>query len=446
MTKRSLIMLTVLLLVCGMMAACGDGSDNAGGNSSGKEQAAPAAPGADNSGKTAAPQVSKDPVEILVYSNFPETADDFDDVFVKPVKAKYPNITLKLTTKVSGHPTITEQVAAGQVPDIMIGTVLNLFEFQQLGLFSDMTPEIKKFNFDMNRIDPAIIQETKTYSDKGELYGIPYEANFTALYYNKDLFDKFAVAYPKDGMMWDDVVELTKKVTRNADGVQYRGLEPENVTRMASPLGFGFIDPKTNKPLIQSWKPAYDLLQRIITIPGNAPPKVIQFDKDSFFKDKIVSMIATTNVFNRFADANMNWDVVTYPQYPDHKGTFGVAGGRPLMISSKSKHRDQAFQVIETVMSDEIQIMRNKTGKVTTLASENVLKTFAADLPYAKGKNIKAVYALKPGWRVLSEYDDLANPIVFKHSVDMYSGKDINTVIRETEEDITKAIQTEGKR
>jgi multiple sugar transport system substrate-binding protein len=155
-------------------------------------------------------------------------------------------------------------------------------------------------------------------------------------------------------------------------------------------------------------------------------------------------MTATTNAIADFKDNTMNWDMVTYPQYPDHKGTFGVAGARPLMISSASKHKQQAFQVIDTVLSNEVQLKMNRLGTVSPLTDKAVQDAFGADIPYVKGKNLAAIYKLKPGWRKLSDYDDIAADIVFTHSVDMYSGKDINTVIRETEDEITKAI-AEGK-
>jgi multiple sugar transport system substrate-binding protein len=307
-----------------------------------------------------------------------------------------------------------------------------------------MNPLIKQNKFDLNRIEPAILEEMKSYSDKGELFGLPYTANFTALFYNKDLFDKFGVAYPKDGMMWSEVVDLAKKMTRNVDGVQYRGLDPENITRISSPLGVTYVDKQTNKPTIQSWKPGYDLLQSIINIPGNAPTGTIKkFDGDPFFKDKVVAMTATTNAIADFKDNTMDWDMVTYPQYPDHKGTFGVAGARPLMISSASKYKQQAFQVIDTVLSNEVQMKMNRLGTVSPLTDKAVQDAFGADIPYVKGKNLAAIYKLKPGWRKLSNYDDIAAEIVFRHSVDMYSGKDINTVIRETEDEITKAIAEE---
>jgi multiple sugar transport system substrate-binding protein len=116
------------------------------------------------------------------------------------------------------------------------------------------------------------------------------------------------------------------------------------------------------------------------------------------------------------------------------------------MISSKSKHKDQAFQVIQTVMSDEIQVNLNRLGRVTSLSSIDVKKTYGTGIPSLKGKNLAASYALKPAWNILSDYDDDANKITFNRSLDLYKGKDINTVIRETEEEITKAIEQSDRK
>jgi multiple sugar transport system substrate-binding protein len=169
--------------------------------------------------------------------------------------------------------------------------------------------------------------------------------------------------------------------------------------------------------------------------------EVKQYDKDPFFKDKTVAMIATTNQVVQFKNLDMNWDLVAYPQYKEHKGTFGVAGARPLVISSTSKHKQQAFQVVETVLSNDVQAKMNRLGTMSPLTDKAVQASFGEDLPYLKGKNLAAIYKLKPGWRKLSDYDGIAEEIVFRHSKDLYTGKDVNTVIRETEEEISKAIQ-----
>ncbi|NOU90117.1 extracellular solute-binding protein [Paenibacillus sp. LMG 31460] len=43
------------------------------------------------------------------------------------------------------------------------------------------------------------------------------------LYYNKDIFDKFGISYPRNGMTWDEVYDLAKKLNRTEDGISYRG-------------------------------------------------------------------------------------------------------------------------------------------------------------------------------------------------------------------------------
>jgi multiple sugar transport system substrate-binding protein len=399
----------------------------------------------ESTGNEAVKENSKDPVELLVFSNFEETALDFDEIFVKPVKEKYPYISLKIATSANGN-TIENAIAAGTIPDIIVGSVLQLGRLQVLGLMSDLNPLIRKHQFDLNRIEPEILNYVKQYSDKGEILGIPYTANFTALFYNKDIFDKFGVAYPKDGMTWDETVELAKKMTRSSDGVDYRGLDPEKLTRVASSLGVSFVDPKTEKPMIQAWKPAYELYKQIISIPGNSSEATFKHNKNTFLKDKTVAMVAKTNMLKDLetADKNaLNWDLVTYPQHKDHMGTFGVAGARALLITPQAKNKDAAFQVISTVLSDQVQTEMNSLGTMTPLKSVDVQKTFGEKLPYLKGKNIQSIHKLKPSFRKLSNYDDAGERIVTEHSIDLIKDKDINTIIRETEEEISRAIAAE---
>lgn len=47
----------------------------------------------------------------------------------------------------------------------------------------------------------------------GKVYAMPFKKDCTILYYNKDLFDKAGVEYPKDGMTLTDYRELAAKMT-----------------------------------------------------------------------------------------------------------------------------------------------------------------------------------------------------------------------------------------
>jgi ABC-type glycerol-3-phosphate transport system substrate-binding protein len=120
-----------------------------------------------------------------------------------------------------------------------------------------------------------------------------------------------------------------------------------------------------------------------------------------------------------------------------------VAGARALIVTPNAKDKDAAFQVISTVVSDAVQEEASRLGTMSPLKSLEVQKTFGSKLPFLNGKNIPAVYQLKPAWRKISDYDDVANKIVTDHFKDINQGKDINTIIRETEEAINQTIAAE---
>jgi multiple sugar transport system substrate-binding protein len=70
------------------------------------------------------------------------------------------------------------------------------------------------------------------------------------------------------------------------------------------------------------------------------------------------------------------------------------------------------------------------------------MDAFSADLPYTKGKNVKAAFYNKQNYpKNPTEYDGTALSIAYNRSLDLYAGKDINTVIRETEEEINKEVE-----
>jgi multiple sugar transport system substrate-binding protein len=225
--------------------------------------------------------------------------------------------------------------------------------------------------------------------------------------------------------------------------VQYRGLDPENITRLAWMRGLDFVDPKTDKPIMDSWKPVFELLQKIISIPGNKPEgKIVLWDYDSFFKIRNVAMRVSSNQFNRLKDMpDLNWDMVTYPIYRDAPDAIGTGGGKVLLISNTSKHKDDAFHVIESVLSDEVQKEYNRQGTLSVLKDKAVQAEFGKQ-PFLKGKNVMSVFKQPVGYHLVTEYDEYVKKIPFNHTMDLYKGtKDINTVIRETQEEMTKIIQ-----
>src|SRR5262249_24395576 len=148
-------------------------------------------------------------------------------------------------------------------------------------------------------------------------------------YYNKDIFDRFAVPYPKDGMTWDNAIDLAKKLTRSDGGVQYKGLTIDgNINRLGEQRSLPMVDP-TGKSVLQTdgWKSVFDVYRQIGQIPGNLleNPQRIQ----AFEKDKNLAMLAGLSArigeFEQLQNQGqaMNWDMVTMPTFSQApKNTF----------------------------------------------------------------------------------------------------------------------------
>lgn len=72
-----------------------------------------------------------------------------------------------------------------------------------------MTELIKKHNLDLGRLEPVLVDSMKKMGN-GEIWALPTGTATNVIIYNKDIFDKFGVDYPTDGMTWDEFYELAK--------------------------------------------------------------------------------------------------------------------------------------------------------------------------------------------------------------------------------------------
>ncbi|MDF2725328.1 MAG: extracellular solute-binding protein family 1, partial [Paenibacillus sp.] len=271
------------LLALMIVSGCGQGEPNAG-SSANSEQSRPDA-------------ARQEPVTLNLFAGQDLPSENlWNELLHEPLKKKYPYITVNVIKKGKG---IKDLIAGGTSFDLYTEFQGYLGNMIQVGLVEDITPyaTTKKYNIDYSRFDSLYIDALKEYSDKGEIFGLPYYRQANALYYNKDIFDKFGVSYPKDGMTWEETVELARKVTRNESGTQYYGLDPENATRLAFPLSLVIMNGKTNKAEVNNepWKRVFQLAQSIYSIPGNIPEKTANLNGGGivrFMQEKRIAMLA----------------------------------------------------------------------------------------------------------------------------------------------------------
>ncbi|MBL4846815.1 MAG: sugar ABC transporter substrate-binding protein [Planctomycetes bacterium] len=108
------------------------------------------------------------------------------------------------------------QFLGGNPPDVMYLSQEFVEDFARQNYLKDLTPLEERDRAELEPEDfyPEVYQR---FRHEGKLYGVSKDFATLVLYYNKDLFQKWDVPYPKPGWTWDDFLETAKKLTRGGD-------------------------------------------------------------------------------------------------------------------------------------------------------------------------------------------------------------------------------------
>ncbi|WP_282935947.1 extracellular solute-binding protein [Paenibacillus sp. RC67] len=409
------------------------------------------APLPNNPSPTKEPTVDKssEKADLVIYGAAGNTEDEFNNRWGNALKVKFPNYTLKYIANQKGS-TLPELITAGQPIDIIFdsigGAAGNLIqnEFQY-----DISDLVKKHNVDLSRFEPSFLDATRQL---GGLYGLPVNGGGLVLYYNKDIFDKFGVAYPADGMTWEDLLALSKKVTKNEGGKQYAGFATSVTHPMRmNPMSMDIVDKATTRAAIDNdkWK---QFIQNVIVNPivQDAEYKAFIQEKkgmlftNDFAKEQNLAMFAM-NFGLQYAVKEfetLNWDMVSLPTFKDAPGVGTQPYPNFFFITASSKYKDAAMEVLKYVTSDEHELIESKKGNIPVLKNEEIKKVFGQDTAF-KNKNMKnAVFFNKfatPHARTI--YDDkVIGAIDSNIKKVVYGEADLNTAFRLAQEEANKAI------
>ncbi|MEF3306138.1 ABC transporter substrate-binding protein [Paenibacillus sp. GYB003] len=395
-----------------------------------------------------------EPVTLKMYTlakSFSEA--DFKRLVTEPVRKKYPHISIELMEEPndSTGAGLEKFIVAGNVPDLIYANTQNIGSYSRdLQVALDLNGPVKQYQFRLDRLSPEALDSIRSYGKNGELYGIPFSTNGAALYYNKDIFDKFGVPYPKDGSTWEDILELGKRVGRTEGGVEYKPLGLASFTHLATSLSLPYIDAKTNKAAFgtDGWTRVAQTYKAIKELPNN---KYKGGNDDLFMSKQELAMYATyDNVLLFLEELNrsgkaLDWDIASYPNFKEKPGAGLGFDAKVLLVSSKTKHVREALQVIESMTSDDVQMAVTRSGRISSLNDPKFKENFGKDLQSLQGKNVAALFknvqAFKPP---VTKEVNAVSKFMGEAAADIEAGKDINTALRQAEEKANKALEALG--
>jgi multiple sugar transport system substrate-binding protein len=389
--------------------------------------------------------VRQEPVTLSFYSKL--TPAEFETYIARHVRVKFPHVTLQQVEQKSA--TIQDLITVGNVPDIIWEGSTNLQTLTPLKVMADLRPLAEKHKFDFGRYRDGVVDNIRSYSENGQLYFLPFNVFEFALHYNKDVFNKFGVPFPKDHMTWDEVISLAGKMNRQDNGVQYVGMRPPlSTNRTQMQLSLPYVDAQTGKAAIQTegWKRLFDTIRNMY--PGPSTVRSFFDYRDEFLKQRTVGMMPDilqlqNSDMAAFEKEGLEWDVVTYPAFADKPKVGAGLFSDGMVLSAGSKHVDLAFQIISYISTDpEVQLNATRDGRVTALKDPQLLARAFENNPAAAGKNLKPLSEMRyPASFPMSDYDRKGLSIVESKLKNYVAGKgDVNTLLREAEEQLEKAI------
>ncbi|CAG7622428.1 hypothetical protein PAESOLCIP111_02425 [Paenibacillus solanacearum] len=391
-----------------------------------------------------------EPANLVVYSGSGDSPESWNERFGSPLKEKFPQYNIKYIQKQSNLG-IKELLTSGETIDIYWDSIGGFASaVLDNGLEFDMTELMKKYNVDFSRMEKTVADSVKQISPD-KIYGIPVFNNNMVLNYNKDLFDKFGVPYPKDGMTWNEAIQMGEKLTR-FDGKQYVGLSSSQTHMLLmNQLSIPFIDQAKGTPTIFSNEKWRDYYNTVFVGPAKAPgyKEYIKAHKEAipyrneFLKDKDLAMFAwLSSIIFVFPEdfSAMNWDVISLPTFDSLPGVGSQAYPTYFSVTSMSKQRDQAMKVIQYLISDEMQEKLSKKGVMPVSNSDAIKKVYGQESAF-KDKNLKSAFYNKfAPIPYKSQYDNLLLAPYAKAVPPIILNGDYNTTFRSTEEDTVKKL------
>jgi multiple sugar transport system substrate-binding protein len=362
-------------------------------------------------------QVCDDELFIFAanYKPFEATVDEsrqgtrvFDEIIGNKLRAAFPDVKIKYATW--DLPVRYEDLKkAGVTPDIIIEDPKSRIDrdLEPMGWVGDLTADLQKAGIDLNTLNKAAVELTRSRSDGG-IYGVPLFIDEHVLLYNKKIFDKFGVQHPKPGMTYDEAYKLAKKLTRDDGLDHYKGYmqHPDQYLEFNQAGLYPFQptageEPKPEELKVSitgdGWKQYVENLYRFLTIPRNEFTTVTDFFKGDMSQPGHLAMaVETVSRLNMYAGNELFIEDGDEESFKEQAKSvdIGVTAIPVLKRGSTTSaaHKDQALRIVKWLVSEEAQTEISKQGIKAVLQTEGVVSNFGKSVPALANLDTSAVY------------------------------------------------------
>jgi multiple sugar transport system substrate-binding protein len=260
---------------------------------------------------------------------------------------------------------LAQAIASGDVPDLMGMDLIYAPQFEKAGQLEDLTDRIASWP-ELKTASPG---HMTVATWQGHLYGVPLYADVSALFYNKDLFEKAGLDPNKPPTSLAELREYADKITALGGDVKGYFLPGScagcNIFTVGPLLWASGVKIEAagpgDEPLVgENLKPVLEWL-RSMAKSGDVHEDARSENGETFgkrFGVGNIGMMGTGN-FNitlaRDANPDMKFGISLLPGLEPGKYASFI-GGDLVVVPKGSKRVDDAVDFMKFILSDEVQV------------------------------------------------------------------------------------------
>lgn len=231
--------------------------------------------------------------------------------------------------------------ASNTAPDVIFINNLYLPVYAQAGILEELPKDDIFYN-----------QAIDALSWKNKLYAIPRDVSNLVIYYNKDLFDKYKIPYPKKDWSLDEFLKIAQKLSNDATfGISFEEDVYFYLPYIMS-MGGGILGDEFEMPETQNALKFYADLR----LKYNVAPKKYQSASATmaqmFLQQKLGMYLSGRWMVPKFREeCDFNWDIQQFPK--GTKGSVVPLDASGWAVAKSSKHKDEAIRLIKYLSSKE---------------------------------------------------------------------------------------------
>lgn len=394
---------------------------------------------------------------------------EYGDLFAM----KYPNIEIQVASsnyiyngEVKDYKKAFDEFIEKEQPDVILLNQGNFEEYALNGKLAELDTLIQRDKYNTENLYPALLEQLKEQGG-GKLYGLAPTFYGNAILYNADLFKKYGVEIPRDGIGWQEMLDLARRFPSDGDeksrvygfGRQYSMQVDSLAQSIASTAGLKDINTDTLKVTVNtdSWKKAYQMAIDAIESKAiyntknefNGGSTEEYYKSQPFLMGRMAMTIGSPYELQNIKEAkNAIKDYKPFelgivagpvdPATPDIDRSMGVAD--IFAIRANSANTDAAWEFIKFINGDEFAKVKSRTMNSGLLTRMGYSTEF-------DGHSLEAFYKLKPGMDSSGWYDGEKIPNEFYQPYHQLLEKEIGLVVdkKKSLDEALKTIQEQGQ-